>query len=205
MMKEPYLSKMLQVTIGNIERNIPEMISFMDAEIDQQPWEKWAGATYISDTETEVSLMALLRDMLGQASIPSLFGRAFIDNFPDVLHDVYEMDQGLVFFLMGLPAWTPWPAVLKAHIARTRVWTAMDAHQKALDADADGNNSAAWDDLDDVSDIIKERNAVFRSTCLNCIGNLKSNSYHRAQLRNHRASRHRRKSIRELHIAFYRI
>jgi hypothetical protein len=38
-MKEPYLNQLLKPTIRNLEENIPQMISFTDSEIDQQPWE----------------------------------------------------------------------------------------------------------------------------------------------------------------------
>jgi hypothetical protein len=125
MMREPHLSDMLKGTMNGLETNIPQMISFMESEIDQQPWERFARATYTSDTETELGLMALMRDMLGNASVPGFFGRAILEKYPDLLHDVYDMDAGLYFFLMGLPAYTPWPGVMRAHKARSRLWTAL--------------------------------------------------------------------------------
>ena len=124
-MREPYLSNMLGKTVRGLETDIPQMISFMASEIDQQPWERFAKATYISDSETEIGLMALLRDMLGNASVPGLYGAALLGKYPDLLHDVYDMDAGLKFFLMGLPFYTPWPRVLKAHMARSRLWNAL--------------------------------------------------------------------------------
>lgn len=98
LMREPHLSNMLKPTMRNLEDNIPQMISFMDSEIDQQPWERFAKATYISDSETELNFCALMRDMMGSASVPGLFGRALMDKYPDLLHDVYDMDAGLYFF-----------------------------------------------------------------------------------------------------------
>ena len=124
-MREPHLSNMLKGTMRGLETNIPQMISFMKSEIDQQPWERFAKATYISDSETELGLMALMRDMLGSASVPGLFGQAIMDKYPNLLHDVYDMDAGLYFFLLGLPAWTPYPGVMRAHSARFRLWKAM--------------------------------------------------------------------------------
>jgi len=73
------------------------------------------------------------------------------------------MDSGLTYFLLGLPAWTPWPAVIKAHRARRRLHEAINAQQKALDDIADGKvPPIAWGNLDDVSDFIMARHAVFR-------------------------------------------
>jgi hypothetical protein len=164
LMKEPHLSNVLKGTMRGLERDIPQMISFMKSEIDQQPWERFAKASYISDSETELNLMALMRDVLGSASVPGLFGCALMDKYPDLLHDVYEMDGGLHFFMMGLPAWTPWPGVLRAHMARSRLWAAMDEHQRVLDAAVDGKPvDPTWGDLDDVSEFIMKRHGTFKS------------------------------------------
>lgn len=163
-MQEPHLSDMLKRTIRGLEENIPQMISFMDGEIDQQPWERFAKATYISDSETELDFTALLRDMMGHASVPALFGHALMEKYPDLLHDIYDMDAGMHFFLMGLPAWTPWPGVINAHLARARLWQALDDHQRALDATVDGKHvDPTWGDLDDVSEFIRKRHAAFKS------------------------------------------
>lgn len=163
-MKEPYLSNMLNGTIRNLEGLIPQMVSFLDSEIDQHPWEKWANAEYISNNEMEVDLMALIRDILGHASVPSLFGRAFLDNNPHVLHDVYEMDRGMLYFIMGLPWFTPWPAVARAHFSRSQVLHCLTKFHEALDASIDGKHvDSSWGDLDDVSDFIMKRHEMFRS------------------------------------------
>jgi hypothetical protein len=139
------------------------MISFIDTEIDLQPWERSAKARFISSTVTEINLMSLLRDMMGHASVPAMFGSAFMEKYPDILCDVYEMDRGMMYFLIGLPPWTPWPGVMKAHIARSRVWQSLDDHQRALDASVDGRPlDSMWGDLDDVSDIIMKRHALFK-------------------------------------------
>ncbi len=64
-MQEPYLGRVSQAMVRGLEINIPQMISFIDTEIDLQPWERAANAIYISDTETEINLMSLMRDMMG--------------------------------------------------------------------------------------------------------------------------------------------
>ncbi|TGO63940.1 hypothetical protein BOTNAR_0094g00170 [Botryotinia narcissicola] len=168
LMKEPYLSSMLDKTIRNLEGLIPHMVSFMDSEIDQHPWEKWANAEYISNNEMEVDLMALVRDILGHASVPSLFGREFLDNNPHILHDIYEMDRGMMYFIMGLPWFTAWPAVARAHYSRSQIQQSMTKFQEALDASVDGKQmDSSWGDLDDVSDFILKRHELFRKHGLN--------------------------------------
>ncbi|KAG4034067.1 hypothetical protein MFRU_003g00430 [Monilinia fructicola] len=163
LMKEPHLSIMLSGTMRNIETMIPQMVSFLDSEIDQSPWEKWANAEFISKNEMEVDLMALVRDLLGHASVPGLFGRAFLDNNPHVLHDIYEMDRGMMYFIMGLPWFTPWPAVARAHFSRSQVHQSMTKFHEALDASVDGKQvDSSWGDLDDVSGFILKRHELFR-------------------------------------------
>ncbi|TAQ90439.1 hypothetical protein B7494_g1277 [Chlorociboria aeruginascens] len=163
LMKEPHLGELLQRTVRNLEQNIPRMISFMDGEIDLEPWERWAYASFISSNETEVNLMSLMRDMMGLASVPALFGRALLDNHPDILLDIYDLDKGMMYFLMGLPRWTPWFPVTRAHLARARISRTLNAYHTALDATVEGRPvELAWGDLEDVNDLIWKRRAMFK-------------------------------------------
>jgi hypothetical protein len=162
---------MLKPTNKYLEQNIPQMISFLDTEVDLQPWERWSGHRYISENEVEIELFSLMRDMLGCASVPGLFGRGLLEKYPRLLQDVYEMDMGMMYFLIGLPAWTPWPDVFKAHMARRRLWEAMDDQQRALDKLADGEEiDYSWGDLEDVSDFIKDRHKVFKGLFVHFVG-----------------------------------
>jgi hypothetical protein len=170
LMKEPYLSQLLKPTIRNLEENIPQMISFTDSEIDQQPWERWAKTSFVSDSESELNLMSLTRDMMGHASVPAIFGRALMEKYPNILHDVYDLDSGFYFFLMGLPAWTPWPGVMTAHVGRHQTGEALGDLQRALDALVDGKPiDPSWGELDDVSGFIMERHAIFKSESCNLL------------------------------------
>lgn len=152
-----------------MERNVSSMISFVDSETDLHPWEKFADATYISDTETSIDLMKLMRDMMSQASIPAMHGTAFLEKYPDIGHDIYEVDKGMLYFIMGLPAWTPWSPVITAHNARRRLWEALDAQQVAMDRQARGEEAGeGWGEMDDVSPFTRARNEIYRSTYNSC-------------------------------------
>ncbi|CAG8984016.1 hypothetical protein HYALB_00002956 [Hymenoscyphus albidus] len=161
--RDPFFGTLLNGTVKNIENNVSHMISFVDTAIDLEPWEKWGNASYISDEETEIDFAAMIRDVMGHCSVPVIYGSAFIEKFPNVLHDVYEMDKGMPYFLMGFPSWFPWPSVLKAHIARNRVWQALDDQQRAFDDLSEGKEiDYSWGDLDDVSDFSKRRHEIYR-------------------------------------------
>jgi len=163
-MREPTLTQILNPTIHGLEENIPSMITFLDSPIDQQPWERTSQAVVLSneDPAIEINLMSLMRDMMGHVSVPALFGRAFMENFPNVLQDLYTMDYGLNWFLMGVPRWLPIPPATRAHLARRRVRQAVAAFHTAYDAVTNGKGDPAWGDMDDVSQALKMRNAIYR-------------------------------------------
>jgi hypothetical protein len=143
--------------------NIPQMVSFVDTEVDLQPWERSAKAVYVSPDEVEVDLLVLIRDMLSHASISAMFGKGLLEKYPNLIEDVFTMDQGITFFLLGLPPLTPWPGVFKAHMARRRLWEALDEQQRQLDKKATGEETDySWGDLDDVSMLIQERHRLYR-------------------------------------------
>lgn len=143
------------------------MISFNKAEIDLEPWERSSKVTTISSTEAEADLMALIRDMLSHAIIPTVFGSGLLDKFPNIVQEVIALDEGVPFFVMGLPIMTPWPGVAKAHMARRRLWSAMDEMQMQLDKKANGEDTDySWGDLDVVSEFMLERNRIWRGMFL---------------------------------------
>lgn len=157
------MSTILQTTVKNLQRNIPQMISFISTPIDLQPWEHHAQAQFISASETELNLSSLIRNMMGHSLIPSVFGHALLEKHPNVLHDMFEMDLGRNYLPKKLPPWTPWPGVVKAYLARSKVWGALDDHQKVLDAMVEGMGAdSTWGDLEDVSEVIWKRNEVYR-------------------------------------------
>lgn len=167
-MREPYLGETLGVVVKILEDNIANMITFMEGTIDQQPWEKSSGCEVISSAPptVEIELFSLMRDMMGHASVPSLFGKSFLEVYPDVLNEVYAMDYGFKWLMTGLPRWVPILPLTKAHIARKRARDMVAKFFEAFDKAVDGNPDPIWGDLDDVSQLIKSRNAIYRGKTL---------------------------------------
>lgn len=171
----PERSLLVLSTAQILQTNIPQMISFVKAEIDLQPWERSANVKTVSSTEVQADLMTLIRDMMCNAAIPAVFGRGLLDKYPNVLEDVFTMDDGLSCFLLGLPPLTPWPGVMQTHLARKRLWGIMDEQQIQLDKKATGEETDySWGDFDDVSKLILERNRLWKGnvTCYRCISPL---------------------------------
>ncbi|KAL5319479.1 hypothetical protein ACEPPN_012533 [Leptodophora sp. 'Broadleaf-Isolate-01'] len=150
---EPYMTNTSQVSLKHLERNIPQMISFISTPIDLQPWEHHAEAHFISPLETELNLQSLIRSMMGHVLVPAVFGYSLLEKHPSILQDMYDMDLGRNYLLRNLPPWTPWPGVVKAHIARSKVWTSLDDVQRILDASVNsmsGGADSTWGDLEDI-------------------------------------------------------
>jgi hypothetical protein len=166
LLREPQLTRIVDVTTRRVEVQVPDMISFGESPIDQSLWERVADVDVVKGAETptvEANLFPLIRYFIGYTSSPSLFGQAFVDNYPTFLKDIYDLDGGLQWLLLGLPRWVPIRSLSKAYNARQRLFGCIAELQKALDNDARGlPNPSEWRDVDDVSELIRSRNKVFR-------------------------------------------
>jgi hypothetical protein len=165
LMREPSLGAIMKATIDGLQLRIPEMITFTANVIDQQPWEKSSDCTLISSQPpaVEINLLSVLRDLMGYAAIPAFFGQSFLENYPQTLQDIYDMDLGMKFFMMGLPRWFPFPGVAKAHIARHRLWNSTTDFYTAYDDFLDGKPVGnRWGDMNDVCELTKERALIYK-------------------------------------------
>ncbi|TQS36007.1 hypothetical protein Golomagni_03555 [Golovinomyces magnicellulatus] len=162
LVKEPYVDTVFTKISQYLHANIPQMITFLDNKVDLQSWERWASSKYVSSSETEISLMPLLYDMMGSTIVTSIFGSAFLEKNPDLIQNIYEMERGMKFLTMGIPAWFPWPSNVKAHMYRNMILLSLDDYQKALDNKIKNKpNGLLWGDLDDVSDFVLARHRFY--------------------------------------------
>ncbi len=150
-------------TVQNLEESIPNMVTFINTDIDRQLWERFAKPKFISNSEIEVDLFSLVSDLLGSASVTAVFGPTLLEKYPNIMHDLLAMDSEMPFFLMGLPVITPYPGFMNANQARHHVLLALDDFQRALDGTVDGKPvDFSWGDMDNVSGFIAKRHAFFK-------------------------------------------
>jgi len=89
---------------------------------------------------------------MGHAATPTFTGRALLDNYPGVFHDLWTLDRNFFLLATGLPRWTPIPRLTSAHIARRRLLAHFTAFHSALSRHANGEDpDPLWRDLSDVS------------------------------------------------------
>ncbi|KAL9125948.1 MAG: hypothetical protein Q9217_004926 [Psora testacea] len=178
------IQKHAQATLGNdhlisslgakvraeIQSRAPELVSFSDSIVDQNVWERPAGA-YVTQQPygtkrrpvVEVSFFTLIKNFVGQAYLTAILGSEFMELFPSVLEDLSTLDDGWKHLVLGFPRWMPIRSLNKAHMAHRRLQKAIKSFHKALDAHARGEEpQRPWRDLSDVSALMKERRAFCR-------------------------------------------
>ncbi|KAL4928265.1 RNA12 protein-domain-containing protein [Aspergillus undulatus] len=162
-MHEPSLSQTSTAAARFVERETPNLVTFSPAAIDQMLWERPSDAQIIegaSQPTCEVDFFTLIRNFVGTATTSSLFGQAILDTFPNLLEDVWSVDDQFATLSMGPPRYLT-PGISKAYIARDRLLDTLTVFHQAL---------LLWDegkevpmelrdlrDLDDVSEPIKNR------------------------------------------------
>lgn len=167
LMREPSLGKMVNILCRNLEREMPNFVSFADRPIDQLKWEQQADVkrTVHDDgsLSVEAGLMPLVIDFVSSAATPSIFGSDLIRNYPNIVQDLWAFNDGFFWLAAYLPRWLPIPILQRAYAGRQRVFDALCDQQVALDKQAAGEDPGPqWANLDDISEFIKVRNEFYR-------------------------------------------
>ena len=136
--------------------------------MDQYPWERAAtpithiGRVTGDASHVEVNLFALIGTFVGNISLPSLAGREVLENYPETLKDIQDLEAGFKYLVLGFPCWLPIPSLTKAHIARRRLPDTLASFHGALDQIAAGNEvNQPWRDLSDVAAMLTGRHKVW--------------------------------------------
>lgn len=160
-----HVDRMLQTIVREVQQKIPCMVSFVDNHIDQEPWERLSSCTLLSPNVVEFSLLPLLNEIVGTIFINSIYGKALLENYPDLLRDTLTYSNGRTWLLSELPRWTPIPRITTTHIARKKVKDAMMDYLTSYDGYLTGETIATkWANMDDVSTFLRERMLIFQSS-----------------------------------------
>jgi hypothetical protein len=150
-----------------VQHNMPNLVSFCRSQVDQNPWERGISQVEVPDeanqTVCEANLFALLSNFIGHNVSTFLMGDAFVDNFPNLAEDLGRLDDTFVTLFIGTARWVPNPAASAGHAASDRLRHIMSVFHRALTAVDDGiDPGIELRDLDDVSEIVKDRMRMFR-------------------------------------------
>ena len=164
LMREPFLSNAIAITVRAIEERTPNLISYSESIVDQTVWERSAELLPVAGAtpSVEASLFPLMRNFVGDLASSVLMGHNFMENNPTILQDLWDWDNKFNLYLLGLPSWMP--GLAKASQARHRFIDAVQEHQEALYAMLDGRDPGnRWSDLSDVSNIMVDRAREWRN------------------------------------------
>ncbi|KAJ5718607.1 hypothetical protein N7488_004253 [Penicillium malachiteum] len=148
-----------------IQDNLPNLVTSSISPVDQLPWER-DSSVVLSDKDESASdadLFALLQGFIGHHLTVALMGESFMESFPSVLPQLWAFDDGVVALFVGSPKWVPSPMASAARVARGNLLHIFSVFYRAFCAWDDGiDPGIELRDLDDVSELLKERMRAFR-------------------------------------------
>ena len=170
LMKPSRSSGFVRQIASMIEERAPNLVSFSESMIDQSAWERPADPRVVGSSldrpaslVVEVGLFSLIENFTGHIAMSALAGTEFLEVYPSALDDMWSFDAGSTYLSLGLPRWLGIPSLTRAHIARRKLLMNVKSFQQALDSvTAGAEPEQPWRELADVSDLLLERNAVWR-------------------------------------------
>lgn len=164
--REPFVSDFSAAITRSVQRNTPSLVSFSRSPVDQTPWER---ESYVSlpegddPTICDVNLFALVSNFVGHNLTTILLGESFLESFPGFLRELWAVDSSFVSLFVGTPRWLPIPWVSSGFAARDRLLSMISVYYRAFTAWDDGiDPGIELRDLDDVSELVKQRMRTFR-------------------------------------------
>lgn len=162
---------LLSSALKSMQEHVPNLVSFASSIVDQSFWERSGFPTDISEASVsngtpnavEVNLFSLVRNFVGYITVSTLMGSELMDLYPRVLEDIWDLNNGFKYLLLGVPRWIPIPSLTRAHIARFNLLIGMKAFHQAIDRLATGSElDLPWRDVSDVSELMKETSSIWR-------------------------------------------
>ncbi|PLB37253.1 cytochrome P450 [Aspergillus candidus] len=167
--REPYVTEISNAVCRLIERETPNLVTFNWSPVDQTPWERTCDVDLLEGTDKptcETNLFALIRNHLGHITTTTIMGYAVLENFPNLLPDLWKLNDQFVPLSMGLPRWVL-PGTSAASVARARLLDTLTVYHQAFVAWDDGADPGVkFRDLDDISEPIKERARALKAAGL---------------------------------------
>ncbi|EEP78382.1 predicted protein [Uncinocarpus reesii 1704] len=159
--KDPWLTDVSSSLVREVQKAMPNLLSFSPSVVDQSTWERLSDVYYKQEDGgpvCEVGLFSLVRNFVGMISTTVIMGTAFTETFPYALNELWAFDSRFNAVLLGIPRWVPFPGLVTAYAARRRLLLALKSFHNGLAASETGVDAGFdWRDMDDVSEVIKAR------------------------------------------------
>ncbi|KAI5283815.1 hypothetical protein KEM54_001818 [Ascosphaera aggregata] len=149
--------------VNRVQRAMPDLVSFLESPVDQQPWEKGCDEEPELGSRTAlIDLYTLVRDFVGFNLTAELMGSCFMNAYQVVLTDIFLFNKKFDPISLGIPRYLPVPGIVPPYTARKRLLEGLTIFHKAFRKIENGGDPGIdWRDLDDVSDIMRARAAAW--------------------------------------------
>lgn len=152
-----------QNTLHALKQHAPNLLSFAERPIDQNPWEQNANPVLHNSSLVEISLFELISRFVGHVSLPVVVGTEFLEVYPSTVDDFWDFDGGFKWLRWGFSRLWGIPSLTRAHIARRRLLTALESFHEAVDTFSNGDEpKEPWRDISDRSNLMKERHWTWK-------------------------------------------
>ena len=156
-------SQITKITLHAIKEHVPNLLSFAERPIDQNPWEQNANPVLHDSDIVEISLFELISRFVAHVSLPALVGTEFLEIHPTTVEDLWDLDGGFEWLRWGFSRLWGIPSLTRAHIARRRLLAALQSFHEAADAVSNGDEAKEpWREIGDLTDLMKERRTVWK-------------------------------------------
>lgn len=154
-----------QPTVPAIEQNAPNLLSFAERPIDQNPWEQSVNAVFHDSSLVEVSFFELISRFVAHVLLPTLIGTEFLEIHPTTVEDLWDLDGGFTWLKWGVSRLWGISSLTRAHTARRRLLTALESFHEAADAVSNGDEAKEpWREIGDLTEVMKERREVWNAS-----------------------------------------
>ena len=175
LMRDEFVRPALEMLRSGVGANVVNLVSGNESWVDQESWERTAGAEVVvggekGKVEVEASLHPLLRDFVGTHATNVLMGPDFLANYLEILADLWHHDSYFNALLSGVPDLLLPPSV---RIARYRLVSAVADHHVALLKHLDGEDPGImWGRVGEASSVIIGRAVEMRKSNMSemCMG-----------------------------------
>ena len=161
------LNELVHSTARHLKASIADWITFNSYPADQMEWERAAEADVIETSSgesiVEADLTELSRNFVAQTATPAIMGTDFTTNFPEFAQCLWDLDGAFNMLAMKMSGWVPSPRLQRARRARRIVLSCLYEFHEALDKELNGEDPGnRWQDLDNVSTLVRARAEVYR-------------------------------------------
>ncbi|KAF1979518.1 putative cytochrome P450 [Bimuria novae-zelandiae CBS 107.79] len=151
---------------ADIPQQVQSFVSFSSDPEHMKLWERSANLKVTTTADgvqkVEADFQSLVRDFGACIAIPQLYGRDFLERYPQVLSDLWKFDNDLFPLMMiGIPRWAPLKIVKDGVAAQSRIHAGLEGLYRRVGQYQKGQPIDFDADMSDISDVVVSRHNTY--------------------------------------------